>query len=476
MKSIFEEEFYPTPKEVIDRMMMGVNVSGKVILEPSAGTGNIVDWLKEAGAREVLACEINHDLQKVVSRKCNLICDDFLKLTAEEISHIDMIVMNPPFSCAARHILHAYEIAPAGCEIIAICNSRTIEDRYSTERKRLMEIVEFNGSTEDLGQCFKNAARPTDVWVSLVKLYKPGEGNHEFDGYLFSEEEEEEYNGSEGIMPYNVIRDVVNRYIMAVSKFDEVMAASKEINELSSLIGGCSIKFGAYRESKNYHSVVTREMFKKQLQKESWDFIFRKLDMGRFVTSKVRETINNFVEQQQNVPFTMRNIYTMLDMIVKTQGNRMNQSLVEAFDMICSFSAENSTAGETWKTNANYMINRKFIVPYMCSYDTRWPKSYVESSYSGYANKIDDLNTALNYISGYQFNQNLRQFLWDKKIPWGEWVEFGYFRIKGFKKGTMHFEFLDEQLWMDFNQRVAKIKGWALPKKAEKKSRSKKAA
>lgn len=476
MKSIFEEEFYPTPKEVIDRMMMGVNVSGKVILEPSAGTGNIVDWLKEAGAREVLACEINHDLQKVVSRKCNLICDDFLKLTAEEISHIDMIVMNPPFSCAARHILHAYEIAPAGCEIIAICNSRTIEDRYSTERKRLMEIVEFNGGTEDLGQCFKNAARPTDVWVSLVKLYKPGEGNHEFDGYLFSEEEEEEYNGSEGIMPYNVIRDVVNRYIMAVSKFDEVMAASKEINELSSLIGGCSIKFGAYRESKNYHSVVTREMFKKQLQKESWDFIFRKLDMGRFVTSKVRETINNFVEQQQNVPFTMRNIYTMLDMIVKTQGNRMNQSLVEAFDMICSFSAENSTAGETWKTNANYMINRKFIVPYMCSYDTRWPKSYVKSSYSGYANKIDDLNTALNYISGYQFNQNLRQFLWDKKIQWGEWVEFGYFRIKGFKKGTMHFEFLDEQLWMDFNQRVAKIKGWALPKKAEKKSRSKKAA
>ena len=40
----------------------------------------------------------------------------------------------------------------------------------------------------------------------------------------------------------------------------------------------------------------------------------------------------------------------------------------------------------------------------------------------------------------------------------------------------MHFEFRDEKLWMDFNQRVAKIKGWALPKKSEKKSRSKKAA
>lgn len=476
MKSIFEEEFYPTPKEVIDRMMMGVNVSGKVVLEPSAGTGNIVDWLKEAGAREVLACEINQYLQRIISQKCDLICDDFLKLTAEEISHIDMIVMNPPFSNAAQHILHAFEIAPAGCEIIAICNSQTIENTYSMERKRLKEIIEFNGGTEDLEQCFKNAERPTDVWVTLVKLYKPGEGNHEFDGYLFSDEEEDEYNGSEGLMPYNVIRDVVNRYIMAVSKFDAVMSASQEINDLTSLIGGCSIKFGAYRNNKNYHSTVTREMFKKQLQKESWNFIFSKLEMSRFVTSKVRETINNFVEQQQNVPFTMRNIYTMLDMIVKTQGNRMNQSLVEAFELICSFSAENSTAGEKWKTNANYMVNRKFIVPYMCTYNSRWANQYIDISWGGNVNKMSDLVTALNYISGIHREDSLYSFLRENEIPWGEWVEWGYFRIKGFKKGTMHFEFLDEKLWMDFNQRVAKIKGWSLPKKSEKKSRTKKAA
>lgn len=474
MKSFFEEEFYPTPKEVIDRMMMGVNVYGKVVLEPSAGSGNIVDWLKEAGAKDVLACEINHDLQKIVGGKCRLIGDDFLKLTSEEISHIDMIVMNPPFSCASRHILHAYEIAPAGCEIIAICNRNTLENQYTTERKRLQEIIEFNGGTEDLGQCFRNSDRPTDVRISLIKLYKPGEGKHEFDGYLFSEEEEEEYNGSEGIMPYNVIRDVVNRYIMAVNKFDEVMAASKEINDLTSLIGGCSIKFGAYKNFQSFQSEITREIFKKQLQKESWNFIFNKLDMSRFVTSRVRETINQFVEQQKNVPFTMRNIYIMLDMIVKTQGNRMNQSLVEAFEMICSFSAENSTAGETWKTNANYMVNRKFIVPYICQYDTRWSTCYVEYSYSGNSNKISDLNTALNFISGIQFNDNLNSFIRDNKILWGEWVEWGYFRIKGFKKGTMHFEFIDEKLWLEFNQRVAKIKGWALPKKSPKTSRNRK--
>lgn len=475
MESIFNSELYPTPKEVIDRMMMGENVAGKIVLEPSAGTGNIVEWLQEAGAKEVLACEINSTLQKIVGRKCRLICDDFLKLTPEEISHIDMIVMNPPFSCASRHILHAYEIAPAGCQIIALCNSNTLDNTYSTERKRLKDIIEYNGGVEDLGQCFMDSERKTDVYVSLVKLYKPGEGKHEFDGYLFDTEEGEQYdNNVQGIMPYNVIRDVVNRYVMAVSRFDSVMEAANEINNLTSLIGGCSIRFGAYRNYQSYQSAITREEFKKQLQKESWEFIFRQLKMDRFVTNGVRQTINKFIETQVNVPFTMKNIYIMLDMIVKTQGNRMNDSLVDAFDMICSFSAENSTAGEKWRTNANYMVNKKFIVPNLCRYDSRWPSNYIDTNYSSDYRRIEDLFKALNYISGDNIMLDLYQYLRENDIPWGEWFNFGYFRIKGFKKGTMHFEFLDENLWMEFNQRVAKIKGWALPKKTD--SKRKKAA
>jgi hypothetical protein len=39
------------------------------------------------------------------------------------------------------------------------------------------------------------------------------------------------------------------------------------------------------------------------------------------------------------------------------------------------------------------------------------------------------------------------------------------FRLRGYKKGTMHFEFVDENVWMEFNRRVAKIKGWVIPQK-----------
>lgn len=47
----------------------------------------------------------------------------------------------------------------------------------------------------------------------------------------------------------------------------------------------------------------------------------------------------------------------------------------------------------------------------------------------------------------------------------------GFFRIRGYKKGTMHFEFIDEEVWAKFNQAVANIKGWQLPQNVRAKKK-----
>ena len=47
-------------------------------------------------------------------------------------------------------------------------------------------------------------------------------------------------------------------------------------------------------------------------------------------------------------------------------------------------------------------------------------------------------------------------------VDWGDWFVWGFFRCKAFKKGTMHFEFLDEKVWWKFNQTVAKVRGWSI--------------
>jgi predicted RNA methylase len=138
---MFSQDFYPTPAAVIEQMTAEIEILGKVFLEPSAGKGNIIDFLKKNGAKKVICCEQHPELAKIVSQKAGFIAHDFLKVRSEHVSHIDYIVMNPPFSDDERHILHAWEIAPAGCEIVSLCNENTLRNSYSESRRKILKII-----------------------------------------------------------------------------------------------------------------------------------------------------------------------------------------------------------------------------------------------------------------------------------------------------------------------------------------------
>ena len=479
-RAFFGIDFYPTPREVVEQMLADTDVSGKMVLEPSAGSGNIVDILNERGAAEVFACELDPSLRRVLQGRCTLIGEDFLKLTPEDVSHIDVCIMNPPFSHAEDHILHAYDILPEGCEIISLCNFETTVNHWSVKRSQLKEIIENNGFSDDYGECFSTADRKTGCRIACIHLWKPRTGKDEFADYFSFVPEEEQRIQAEGIIGYNPIREIVNRYTAAVSKYDAVIAASEEINSLTSVFTDCAIRFGAYDPNTKENRTISRAQFKKQLQKAAWREIFKRMDMEKYVTRSIREDINRFVERQTNVPFTVRNIFRMIELVFMTHGDRMQETLTQAFDMICSFSAENSTAGEKWKTNSDYMINRRFIVPYITDYDSRWPTDHVKLQW-GSTDKLDDITKALCYLTGtpYENTARLYESVTNRDIPWGEWATMtktvttpsgekftktGFFRIRGYKKGTMHFEFLDEDVWAKFNAEVARIRGWQLPK------------
>lgn len=484
-------DFYPTPEAVIGQMMMGEDIIGKTILEPSAGKGNIVDWLKRNGAFQVIACENDPNIRKLLDGKCEIIANDFLTVTPDMVSHIDHIVMNPPFSHGAEHILHAYEIAPPGCTITALCNSETINGYSRYERnEKLKELIENEGRAESLGAVFaQDAERRTRCWVSLVKLYKHGEGDNEFAGYFFSQYDEDAANANqrEGIMPYNFIRELVNRYVSAVKMFDEVQKATERINEAATYVeyeddvnsrgepcqrkvdyGYLPVRFTAVSADERA-TTVSHSTYRKALQKYYWRIIFRKLNMEKYATAELHKQINKFIENSKAAPFTMANIYRVIDIVIKTTGQRMQSAIVEAFDSICALSAENSTAGEKWKTNANYMVNRRFIVDYMTdSGDYGWRHETVRIRYSGNQDKMEDVCKALCFLTGRDYGTigSLRQTGEDQ--PWGTWFIWGFFKCIAYKKGTMHFEFLDEDVWFKFNYEAAKVKGWDLPKKTQK--------
>ena len=338
--NIFNEnaDFYPTSTEVIEKMMMSEYILNKTVLEPSAGKGNIVDWLKVHGAKEVITCENNPHLRKLLNGKCDIIADDFLSLKSGDVSHVDYTVMNPPFSDGAKHLLHAFDIAPAGCTVIALCNSHSVSKRWRTDsvKERLIEIIDLYGREEYFGNVFSTAERKTEVTVSLVKLYKERVGDNEFSGYFFSQEDEDtaDMSGQEGLMHYNVVRDIVNRYVAAVKLFDNTLEASKRINKMARFPDSdeydyIPIKFGTMTGGYDNRGVkISHQQYKKSLQKYYWRIIFKKMNMEKYATKQLREQINKFIEQQESVPFTMCNIYRVIDLVIQTNGQRMNTALL----------------------------------------------------------------------------------------------------------------------------------------------------
>jgi hypothetical protein len=169
--SFLNPDFYPTPPEVAAEMLDPLDLRGKTVLEPSAGSGNLVRECLERGAAEVLWCEAEPHLRDMLTSIRNATpahqFGDFLQVHPADVSHIDLIVMNPPFSADEAHILHAWEIAPPGCEIVALANWNTVSGVFRGLQLQLAKLIEAYGSLDDLGECFSTAERPTRVSVGL---------------------------------------------------------------------------------------------------------------------------------------------------------------------------------------------------------------------------------------------------------------------------------------------------------------------
>lgn len=452
---MFDPEFFPTPEEVYQ--MMDINPNGKVVLEPHAGSGNLVNFLLRDGASKVLVCEKNEKLQRIVKgMDCQFLKDDFFELTSSDISHIDMIVMNPPFSNAKKHIIHAFNIAPDGCQIYSLCNSSTVNKvgNYS----ELGSLIYNYGSTVSLGNCFSLAERKTDVEVSMVHLRKPGGGyEKEFDGFFM--DEEPEGSNTSGMMQHDQVRAIVNNYIYAVKSYDEMMKYANQVNTASKYIGGSTISMElGYRDS-----ITNRADLLKILQKQSWKYVFKELKMEKYMASSVMDKVNSFVEKQSEVPFTMKNIYRMLDIIMATRNENLAKSLEETIDEFTKYTPENRWGVEGWKTNSGHMLNKKFIVDYAVRLSISGKLELDGySTYSRY-NKVKDLAKILCVLTGKNYDEIEDASRWD--LTPGVWYTWGFFRFKVFKKRTMHIEFLDEAVWYKLNSSYAKLKGFVLPEK-----------
>jgi len=91
------EGIFFTPKNIIKKIInfvLTLKPDIEIILEPSCGSGQFVDYLHELGKKNVTAIEKNKTICESVNH-FDIICDDFLNYQFS--TQFDLIVGNPPY-------------------------------------------------------------------------------------------------------------------------------------------------------------------------------------------------------------------------------------------------------------------------------------------------------------------------------------------------------------------------------------------
>lgn len=121
-------QLFPTPPSLAARLVEIAGVSaGQSILEPSAGTGNILRAIREAtgGGAIRTAVEISTSLcdrLRISESGAEIMNADFLQCNGD-LGAFDRIIMNPPFANGddIKHIKHAASMLKPGGRLVAIC-------------------------------------------------------------------------------------------------------------------------------------------------------------------------------------------------------------------------------------------------------------------------------------------------------------------------------------------------------------------
>jgi phospholipid N-methyltransferase len=120
-------QLFPTPPALAERMAQEADIQpGARVLEPSAGTGRLLDAIHAAEPRaDVWAVELSQSLaDRIDTTKQAVLRGDFLELAERgHLPRFDRIVMNPPFRNAedVKHIRCAAALLSEGGRLVALC-------------------------------------------------------------------------------------------------------------------------------------------------------------------------------------------------------------------------------------------------------------------------------------------------------------------------------------------------------------------
>ena len=453
---------------------------------------SVCEKINELSPKRTWDCEINEyitekisevqkmELEKYKEEKLHffesdihIVGDDFLSF--HTYKRYDLIIMNPPFSCGEKHLLKAIEMQKNGGQIVCLLNAQTLLNPFTNERKMLVKkLEELNATIEYISGAFSNAERRTDVDVALVYICCIADESYCYSNILDSMKKANKYEEKE----YEAAELTINDYILStVQRYNlDVSMGVKLIEEYKALEPYLK---GSFDEQNRYSkSLLTLETpendtnvnsYIKSVRMKYWNALLRNKSIMSKFTTELREHYINLVSDLTDYDVSEFNIKTLIAEMNSKIYEGIEKSIVRLFD---KFTEEHSYYPECkktihyfdgWVTNKAHKIGKKVIVPFYC-YNSN---SYGGGRYNTFeiANMLKDVEKVFDYFGGSnEIFSNVTSIL-ELNLNGGNTrkIEFKYFYVSVFKKGTVHIEFKDQKLVDRFNIYVCKHKNWLPP-------------
>lgn len=473
------EQFYPTPEELLKEAFKDVDFCRiGSILEPSAGTGNICDYIvKKADQHpfynrslDIDCIEINENRRASLKGKgYKVVYDNFL--TFHTHKQYDLIAMNPPFAEGAKHLLKALDMQKNGGNIICILNAETLRNLYSNERKDLYRKLEdYDAEITYHSSAFSQAEVRTDVEVAVIRVNIP---EAEDVSYIFEDlrkspkyaEKSTEWEDTE-IAVNDIVEAIICQYEM------ELDAGIRLIHEYWGMEPHIMNTFddSSYNRPILTLKVGDRDLsinrFVERVRQKYWSALFQNPKFVKGMTSNMQSQYLSKVGELKGYDFTKYNIRTIQIEMSKHMVSSIEDCIIRLFDELSyrhSMGCEkNIHYFNGWKTNESWIINKKVIIPMYDVFDDIFHK--FRYSY-GVTQKLSDIEKVFDYLSGHiSGNSDLPGILQRaENLQESKNLEFKYFTCTFYKKGTCHIVFKDEELLKKFNIFGAQHKGWLPP-------------
>lgn len=462
---MFNDDFYPTPEPIIRRMWKKIKGDNGTILEPSAGKGDIADFIKSTGyVKNIYCIEKDPSLRSILIGKGHSVIDsDFLLYSGTD--RFDAVVMNPPFSEGDKHLLKAIEILYSG-EIVCLLNAETLRNAYTNTRKLLAQkLGELGASVEYVCDAFKNAERKTDVEIAIIHIDIKRDTSKQFFEFDNASETTSEIDEEKRINERNTIDGLISEYRLAHDAFIEI---ARTYYKNKQYIGDAfDIKLSNPGKHDDVNSVINNGL--ADIRKKYWNKALSLDAVEKRLTMKKRDEFYSMIDANSKMDFTESNIKELILGLIDGYEETLADAVEEIFDLmtIRHFYSESECKNihyfNGWKTNKSFYVNKKIILPISnYSYSNTIVCQYTGKLGIGYASAqmLDDIDIVMNYFNGSATYTKISNELKEEFKYGSTKGESEFFTFVAYKKGTIHLTFKSDDILRRFNVVACKKKKW----------------